>query len=149
VETGEGASYSAADPVPLSILALDLGGVPAEGWPSFLGRRAIPIIPDSLRRDSVSHSHARQLLDEQRADVLRRRAAARVQEQELVEADQLRRASIWKGLPADQLPAGAHPASVMLAAAKAARPRRRSVLEDSLSNSGTVYHPIQHAADES
>lgn len=48
MEIGESAGYSATDPVPLSVLALDLGGVPAEGWPNFLGRRAMPIIPDSL-----------------------------------------------------------------------------------------------------
>lgn len=52
---------------------LDFGGVPAEGWPNFLGRRAMPMIPDSLGRDSVSHSHARQLLDEAREAELRRR----------------------------------------------------------------------------
>jgi hypothetical protein len=37
-------------------------------------------------------------------------------------------------------------AQAMVAAEKGARPRRRSVLEDSLSNSGTVFHPIQHEA---
>jgi hypothetical protein len=40
------------------------------------------------------------------------------------------------------------PAQAMVLAEKDARPRRRSVLEDSLSNSGTVFHPIRHE-DES
>lgn len=70
MEIGESAGYSATDPVPLSVLGLRWG---SEGWPNFLGRRAMPMIPDSLGRDSVSHSHARQLLDEAREAELRRR----------------------------------------------------------------------------
>src|SRR5215212_5338323 len=87
------------DLIPLSHLALDLA-VPAAGWADFLGRRAITFVPDDLGRDCVRRQDARRLLDEQRADVLRRRAVARQQEQEAVEADRVRRASIWKGLAA-------------------------------------------------
>ena|SRR5215217_6602119 len=135
------------DLIPLSHLALDLA-VPAAGWADFLGRRAITFVPDDLGRDCVRRQDARRLLDEQRADVLRRRAVARQQEQEAVEADRVRRASIWKGLPADQLPVGVNPSTVMLQAAKDARPKRRTPLEEALSNSGTLtYHPLP-ASDE-
>jgi hypothetical protein len=36
----------------------------------------------------------------------------------------------------------------MMAAEKDARPRRRSLLEDSLSNSGTVFHPIRDMSED-
>jgi hypothetical protein len=61
----------------------------------------------------------------------------------------VRRASIWRGIAADMIPVGVSPAQAMVQAERDARPRRRSVLEDSLSNSGTVFYPIQHEADES
>jgi hypothetical protein len=54
-------------PVPLSVLALDIG-LPAEGWPGFLGRRGIRIVPDAIGRDSVTSHDARRLLEEHRAD---------------------------------------------------------------------------------
>jgi hypothetical protein len=41
------------------------------------------------------------------------------------------------------IPVGVSAAQALVAAEKDARPRRRSVLEDSLSNSGTVFHPIR------
>jgi hypothetical protein len=37
----------------LGELERDFGGVPAEGWPAWLGRRGVAIIPDDLGRDSV------------------------------------------------------------------------------------------------
>jgi hypothetical protein len=104
--------------VPLSVLALDLAE-PVEGWPNFLGVRAITIIPDDLGRDCVSRQAARRLLDEHRERVLRQAALRRVQEAEAVAADQASRALIWKGVPAVALPDGAAPAAVMLQAAKA------------------------------
>jgi hypothetical protein len=123
---------------------------PAEGWPDYLGKRAIAFVPDDLGRDCVRRQDARRLLDEQRANELRRRKLAAVQEAEAVEADQLRRAQIWRGIPADHLPVGATPASVMLAAAKDARPRRQSVLQHALANSGGLeFHPLHDEGDAS
>src|SRR5215217_812644 len=106
--------------IPLSVLALDLP-VPSEGWANFLGRRAIAFVPDDLGRDCVSRSDARRLLDEKREAEIRAAKLRQLQEQLAVEADQLRRSQIWQGIPADHLPVGATPASVMLAAAKDAR----------------------------
>jgi hypothetical protein len=132
--------------VPLSVLALDLAE-PVEGWPNFLGARAIAIIPDDLGRDCVSRQAARRLLDEQREQVLRQAALRRLAEQEAVEADERRRALIWRGVPASALPEGAAPASVMLQAAKDSQPKRTSVLEESLSGGGLVFHPLRESAE--
>jgi hypothetical protein len=133
--------------VPLSVLALDLAE-PAEGWPMFLGARAITIIPDDLGRDCVSRQAARRLLDEQREQVLRQAALRRLAEQEAVEADERRRAQIWKGVPASAVPDGVHPATAMLQAAKDSRPKRTSVLEESLSGGGLVFHPLRESAED-
>jgi hypothetical protein len=135
------------EPIALSVLGLDLP-VPPGGWHSFLGARGIAIIPDDLGRDAVSRQAARRLLDERREEVLRRAALARLAEQQAVEADELRRASIWKGVPAAALPPGALPSSVMLQAAKESRPKRTSVLEDSLSGNGTVFHSLHQPAED-
>jgi hypothetical protein len=90
--------------------------------------------------DSVRRQDARRLLDEHRAEELRKRAVTRQQEQEAVEADRERRARIWKGLRADL---GPHPATAMLAAAKAAQPRRVTPLQEALSGETLVYHSMQ------
>ena len=127
--------------------ALDLAE-PPEGWPNFLGARAIAIVPDDLGRDSIPRQAARRLLDEQREQVLRQAALRRVHEQEAVEADERRRAQIWKGVPASALPDGAAPASVMLEAAKDSQPKRTSVLEESLSGGGMVFHPLREPAED-
>ena len=133
--------------IPLSVLALDLP-VPSEGWANFLGRRAIAFVPDDLGRDCVRRQDARRLLDERRADELRRRAMARQQEQEAVEADRVRFAQIWKGVSADMMPPGVAPAAVMLQSVKDSQPKRRTPLEEALSNSETLtYHPLP-ASDE-
>jgi hypothetical protein len=133
--------------VPLSVLALDLAE-PAEGWPNFLGRRAITTVPDDLGRDSVTRGDARRLLDEKREQELRQAARRRLAEQEAVEDDERRRAQIWKGVPASALPEGAAPAAVMLQAAKESRPKRTSVLEESLSGGGMVFHSLHRPAED-
>ena len=133
--------------VPLSVLALDLAE-PAEGWPNFLGRRAIKIIPDDLRRDCVSRGDALRLLDEKRESDLRQAALRRMAEQQAVEDDARRRAQIWQGVRASALPPDASPAAVMLQAAKESRPKRTSVLEESLSGGGLVFHPLRESAED-
>ena len=93
------------DLIPLSVLALDLPR-PGEGWADFLGRRAIAFVPDDLGRDCVRRQDARRLLDERRADQLRAAKLRQLAEAEAVEADQRRRALIWKGVSATALPEG-------------------------------------------
>jgi hypothetical protein len=132
--------------VPLSVLALDLAE-PPEGWPNFLGARAIAIVPDDLGRDCVSRQAARRLLDEQREQVLRQAALRRLAEQEAVEDDERRRAQIWKGVPASALPPGVLPVEVMAQAIRDEQPKRTSVLEESLSGGGMLFHSLHRPAE--
>ena len=128
--------------VALSVLRLDLD--PGEEWATFLGRRAIAIVPDTLGRDSIGHDAARRLLDERRADELRQRKLAALQQERQEEADKLRRAQIWTGLSADAIPIGVLPVVAMTQAVHDARPRRRSLLEESRSGSAMTFHPIRN-----
>jgi hypothetical protein len=126
--------------IPLSHLSLDLP-TPPEGWPVYLGRRGVSFTSDDLGRDSVSRGDAKRLLDEARADELRRRAQREVAEQAAVEADQLRRARIWQGVPASAIPEGVSAGDAMAQAAKDGVPRRRSMVEEAFEGSGTTFHP--------
>jgi hypothetical protein len=146
IEQGD-SSWNQLDLIPLSVLQLDLD--PGEPWPVFLARRAITFRPDAIGRDAIAAGDAQRLLAERRADELRRRQHLKVAEEEAVEADRLRRARIWKGVPADALPVGATAAGVMLAAAKEAEPKRTTPLEHALSNSGSMeYHTYPAQPDE-
>jgi hypothetical protein len=133
------------DLVPLSHLQLDLPQ-PVEGWPTFLGLRGVVIRPDDLGRDSVSHGDARRLLDERRADELRKQRHLAVVEQEAIEADRLWRASLPRGVPVSGIPEGATYGDVVRQAELEALPRRRSLVEESLGGDTMVFHPIQGEA---
>ena len=136
------------DVIALSVLALDLPQ-PPEGWAAYLGRRGVAIVPDSLGRDAIGHDAARRLLDERRADELRRVRRLAVAEAEAVADDERRRALIWKGVSATALPEGVSASSVMLQAAKDAEPKRTTPLEHALSNSGGMeYHAYGPNPDE-
>jgi hypothetical protein len=148
VPTVEATGTARDDLVPLSVLALDLPQ-PPEGWPVFLGRRGVAFLPDDLGRDSVSRSDARRLLDEKREDELRRAHLCAEAEREAVEADQLRRALLYKGVPADLVPPGVHPATAMLQAAQDAGPRRVSPVEEALGGSGMTYHSMRSMPEAS
>jgi hypothetical protein len=134
--------------VPLSVFQLD-HPQPAEGWADFLGRRAIAFVPDDLGRDCVRRQDARRLLDEQRANQLRAAKRRQLAEAEAVEQDQRRRAQIWTGIPALSFPAGLSASSAMLAAAKDSQPRRESVLQHALANTGDMeYHSYQTSPED-
>jgi len=121
---------------------------PAEGWHVYLAGRGVQITLDDIGRPSVTRTGARMLVTERHEAEARKAQKLEEAERAAVEQDRQRRASIWGGIPADMIPVGVSPAQAMALAEKDARPRRRSVLEDSLSNSGTVFHPIRHE-DES
>jgi hypothetical protein len=107
-----------------------------------------PIGSDELGRDAVSRDDARQLFTEHReAEALKaeKRAAA---EARAIEVDQRWRAQLYGGIPASMIQEGVSPAAAMVAAADDAKPRRTSLLEDSLSRSGTTFRPIHSAPDE-
>jgi hypothetical protein len=138
----------ADDPVPLSHLALDLPEPPV-GWITYLNGRGIDLVDDDIGRKSISRADAWQLLDERREDEARRRELAQRREREAIEADRAFRAALPKGLHWTDIPVGVSAAQMWAQAEKDSRPRRRSVLDDALSNQGSVYHPIPHDADES
>jgi hypothetical protein len=139
----------AADVIPLSHLELDLP-TPVEGWTVFLAARGVEVTLDDIGRMAVARVDARQLLTEQRdrdAEQVRRRKLLEAQQ---VADDQIRRASIWGGLSADLIPPGVTPAAAMVAADKAAQPKRQSVLQHALANTGEmVFHPIRDEGDAS
>jgi hypothetical protein len=97
---------------------------------------------DDLGRRCVSRETARRLFTERAAGEAKRREV-----QERLDAQYAEQASIhpvWAGIPADQIPDGVAPAAAMLQMAKDAQPRRKSVLEHALDNSGEFeYIPIQ------
>jgi hypothetical protein len=136
-----------ADPVetvPLSVLGLDLP-VPAEGWAVFLGARGIAFRSDSIGRDAISAADAQRLIAEQRQNELRKRAFLAEVEREAIEADEQRRAQIWRGVPASSVPEGMSASTAMLMAARDAQPRRRSLVEDFLDRSDdqVVFIPFR------
>lgn len=140
--------------VPISILALEMDPAGGDDWSTYLAARDVPVLTDSVGRDSVLLSDARTLLAERRAELAaEREAAARrheLRERQAEEQDRARRAQLWGGLPADRLPVGVAPAAAMLQSAADARPKRTSLLEEALANEGGfTFHPIGPEADES
>jgi hypothetical protein len=132
--------------IPLSVLALDLDAQ-AVGWDAFLASQNIPVVADGIGRKAISRADARQLFDERREDEIRPREVAAQQEQQAIERDQQRRAQLPEGVPWYEIPPGATAAEAWAHAEKDARPRRRSVLEDALSNSGTILHTLGPTPD--
>lgn len=142
-----------ADPVPLSHLSLDVDE-PSVGWLIELDRRHIDVLVDDVGREAVSRDDARMLITEHRARreaaEARRRAVREEQERQAIAADQAFRAALPKGLPWYEIPMGATAGEMWQAAELATQPKRESVLQHALSNSGEVeYHSLAPVADES
>jgi hypothetical protein len=96
----------AGEPVPLSVLALDLDGAPIGGWTVWLAERGIAVAFDDIGRPAINRADAKRLLDVQRQDQIRKQDLAARLEQEAVEADRAWRATLNKGIPWYALPAG-------------------------------------------
>jgi hypothetical protein len=77
----------AEDPIPLSVLALDLAEPSVGGWVGYLKGRGIEVLTDDVGRASVSRSDARQLLDEKREAEARQREAPAAAERQAIERD--------------------------------------------------------------
>jgi hypothetical protein len=135
-------------PIPLSVLSLDVDP-PTTGWEPFLTVRNIAVVIDDIGRKAVSRDDARRLITEKHENERRAQEVAKQNEQRLIEADRVRRASIWGGIPADHLPVGVSAASAMFAADRDARPRRLTPLQEALSSDTLTYHPIRSTPDES
>ena len=114
----------------------------------YLIGRNIPVVVDDIGRDAISRDAARQLFTEHRENQLRAQEVAARQEQKAVEEDRRFRAALYRGQPWHELPVGVSAAEAWAAADRAARPKRTSVFEDSLSHQGTVFHPISGTPDE-
>ena len=150
IDPGENfvSSASSSEPVPLSQLRLDIEQ-PGEGWAAFLAGRGIEVVSDDIGRPSIARADARRLFAEQREHEARKAEMLRAADEAAEEYDRQRRAQIWRGVSADMLPVGATPASVMLAAAKDAQPKRRTPLEEALSNDGGItYHSYAQPDEE-
>jgi hypothetical protein len=128
------------EPVPLSVLALDLAEPPAGGWTAYISSRGIPIVEDHIGRPAISSADAKQLLDEKHESEARRQEAIQRNEQRAIAAYEQQRASIWTGLPADSLPVGVTAGSAMAQAALDAQPKRQSPMEEALSGESMTYH---------
>jgi hypothetical protein len=138
-----------SDLIPLSVLALDVAA-PTTGWEPFLTVRNIAIVSDDVGRKAVSRDDARTLIAEKHENERRAQEVARRQEQAAIAADQAFRAALPRGLPWYELPANVSPAQAWAQAEKDAQPKRTSLLEEALSNSGTLtYHPLPSTPDES
>jgi hypothetical protein len=133
--------------IPLSVLALDLPEPPASGWDVYLTGRGIEVVTDDIGRPAISRADAKQLIDEKQQGEAHAREVAARQEREAVERDRAFRAALPTGLHWTDIPVGVSAAELWAAAEKDARPRRRSVLEDALSNEGTILHIIGPTPD--
>jgi hypothetical protein len=87
----------AGEPIPLSVLALDLEA-PVGGWHHYLSECGVEIINDDLGRRSVRRADAARLLREQTAARQRARELAQRNEQQAIEADRQWRAALPKGV---------------------------------------------------
>jgi hypothetical protein len=135
------AQTQAAEPVPLSVLALDLADAPAGGWTVWLAERGIAVGFDDIGRPAVAREDARKLLDDQRQNEIRRQDQMVRQEAAAIEQDRAWRASLPRGIPWHQLPDPAVlPVMQMTAAAKDAQPKRRSLLEDAFAGTPSAMY---------
>ena len=134
-----------ADPIPLSVLELDLPA-PAVGWLVELDRRGIQVVDDDIGRPSISRDDAKMLLHEQREVEARRREMAAEAERQAIEADRAFRATLNKGVEWWRLPDNMAPGDAMALAA-AQSDRQKSVQEELLEEefggpqTSMVYRP--------
>jgi hypothetical protein len=140
----------AGEPIPLSVLALDLDQQPANGWTVWLAEQGISITFDDLGRRCISRADAKRLLDEKRQAEIRRQDLSARLEQEAVEKDQAFRASLPRGAAWYDVPPGVHPATAMLQAAKDAQPRRTPSQVEWLfglqDTGGVIHEPLDEGA---
>jgi hypothetical protein len=138
-----------ADPVvPLSVLALDLDSAPAEGWASYLADHGIAIAFDDLGRRCISREDARKLLEQQRLHEIRKQDLMARAEERAIEADELRRSRMFRGIRADAVPAGMTAAEYMMVGDPDLGPRRPSAVASFLDGDEMVLHPIYEPMED-
>jgi hypothetical protein len=136
----------AGEPIPLSVLALDLDEAPISGWTVWLAERGIAVAFDDIGRPAISRADAKRLLDAQRQDQIRKQDLAARLEQQAVEADRAWRATLNKGIPWYALPAGVSYGQAVAEAEAAEQPQRvPSRAEWLFGETDTmVYHELPH-----
>jgi hypothetical protein len=132
---------AAEQPVPLSVLSLDLVA-PATGWPAYLNSRGIEVVTDDIGRQAIGRADARQLFDEKRETEARRAQHFEAVERQAFADYQQQRARLFHGVSADELPVGVRAGDAMLQAARASLPKRQSPLEEAFSGESMTFHPI-------
>jgi hypothetical protein len=136
---------TAPELIPLVELELSLLA-PVEGWAAHLAGRSIAITTDDIGRPAIARTAARQLLTEQREHEARKREMLAAADQQAEEYDRAWRAQLGFGVPAGMVPVGMSPAEALFAAeldSHAYLPRRASVAEDLLDNSGGLtFHSL-------
>jgi hypothetical protein len=129
-----------ADTIPLSVLQLDIEQ-PGDGWTVFLAGRGIEVLTDDIGRPSIARDDAKQLHFERREAEARRAEFLARADEAAIEFDRARRAELFAGIPAAAF-GDVAPAAAMLAAAKDAQPKRRTLLHEALTGSQMTFHPI-------
>jgi hypothetical protein len=134
--------------IPLVELQLSLD-TPGDGWAAHLADRNIAIVLDDLGRPSIARADARQLFAERAQHEARRREFIARADEAAIEFDRARRAELFAGIPADLMPPGVAPAAVMLQTAKDAQPKRRTLLQEALTNSQTLtFHSLAEQQED-
>jgi hypothetical protein len=119
---------------------------PRDAVDALAARLAGEVTLDDLGRRAVSRETARRLFADRAAAQVRWREAQ--ERQEAAYAEQAAANRPWAGLPIGSDHDGVSAASLMLAAAKDARPRRQSVLQHALSNEGAIeYRPVEQVPE--
>ena len=137
-----------ADTIPLSVLQLDIEQ-PGDGWTVFLAGRGIEVLTDDIGRPSIARDDAKQLHFERREAEARRAEFLARADEAAIEFDRARRAELFAGIPADLMPPGVAPAAVMLQTAKDAQPKRRTLLQEALTNSQTLtFHSLAEQQED-
>jgi hypothetical protein len=109
------------------------------------------VVLDDLGRLCIRRTDAKQLFDEQREQETRQREMMQRNERAAIEADRQWRAALPRGAAWYDIPAGVHPATALLQAAKDAEPRRTpSQVEWMFGETDTmVFHSLQGEDDAS
>jgi hypothetical protein len=134
----------AGEPIPLSVLSLDLDE-PTNGWAASLAGRGVEVQIDDVGRLCISRSDAARLFRERREAAERQREA---QARNDLEAERQRVAQLWPGIPADQVPDGMTAAQYMMAGDPDLRPRRPSGVAAFLDGDSMIMHPIHEPLED-
>jgi hypothetical protein len=127
--------------IPLSVLGLDIDE-PGNGWAAGLADRRISVVLDDLGRACIARADARRLFEGKRAAEQKAREITARNDAKL-EGHR----AVFRGLPADQIPAGMTAAEALMAGDPDLRPRRKSAAASFLDGDSMVMHPIHEPAE--